>query len=159
MAKFIVVLAHAAEVHDFYKHFRAGKLKKDMGWNFAFDICDPDRERPGKKELSEIEKNTGLTKGLVGDFSHLLGEFFLNTQVDYGNFGSPKDFNVMIVDDEADTEKLKVFSALKGFNLTILEIKGSVKNLTALYEVLEKYCGDEIGENDVLGKFGWGGIL
>ena len=155
MAKVFVVLAKSSEVEDFYNFFDAKVLKKNMGWKYSFNICDPDTERPIKKEFSEILNSSGLSEEIVGNFSHLIGEFLLDTRIDYDNYEMPKDFSVVICDDAADSDKLIVFSAINGFDVKIFELDGVEKTLQTLYGVLKQYFAAKVSVNDVLVEFGW----
>ena len=75
MAKVIVVLAASSEIEDFYEQFDADVMKRTMGWTYSFRLCDPDTERPSTNECAQIMKVSGLSKDIIGNFSHFLGEF------------------------------------------------------------------------------------
>ena len=158
MAKVIVVLAASSEVEDFYEHFYATEMSKTMGWEYSFRLCDPDTERPSKDECAKIMKISGLSKEIVGNFSHLLGEFILNTYIDHDNYDLPKDFVAAICSDDADSTKLATFSILKDFDIKIHEIKATEENFKYLYEIFESYLNRKFNANQVFDKLGWKGI-
>ena len=155
MAKVLVILASSSEVKDFYKHFKDSEMKRTMGWQYAYTMCDPDTERPSKEICSEIMKVSGLSNVLIGDFSHFLGEFILAEFVDYENYELPKDFVVTVCSDDADGEKLKVFSTLKGFDIAVYEITATDDNFKELYKILELYLNEEVSKEEIFNKLGW----
>ena len=155
MAKVIVVLAASSEVEDFYEHFNAAEMSKTMGWEYSFSLCDPGTERPSKGKCAEIMKISGLSKEIIGNFSHLLGEFIVNTYIDHDNYDLPKDFVAAICSDDSDLEKLIVFSTLKGFNVNIHEIIATEENLKYLHDIFKSYLDEEINDSEVFAKLGW----
>ena len=158
MAKVIVVLAASSEVEDFYEHFNATEMSKTMGWEYSFSLCDPDTERPSKGKCAEIMKISGLSKEIIGNFSHLLGRFILNTYIDHDNYDLPKDFVAAICSDDSDSTKLAAFSILKGFDIKIHEITATEDNLKYLHGIFQSYLDEAISANQVFDKLGWEGI-
>jgi hypothetical protein len=149
MAKIIFILANLSEVEDFYTHFNSEKLKNDMGWDYSFMLCNPDTERPSDSDCEQIAKCSGLSQELIGEFSYSIGEFFLATCRDYENYELARDFVVIAAGNEADVEKLKVFSELRGFEGKIAEIAENELQLKNVYDLLEGYFEGNINEDQV----------
>jgi hypothetical protein len=155
MAKILVVLAPESEVEDFYEQFDADEIKRNMGWSFAFNMCDPDTERPSQKICREIVQLSGLPSEIIGDFSHLFGEFLSYTRRDSENYDLPKDFTVAICSDDAEIDKLKVYASLKGFDVMISELSATVDRLKEIHKILSDYFDGHVTVSDVCLKLGW----
>lgn len=158
MAKVIVVLAASSEIEDFYEQFDADVMKRTMGWKYSFRLCDPDTERPSTNECAQIMKVSGLSKDVIGNFSHFLGEFLLNSRIDHDNYDLPKDFIAAFCSDEADGEKLMAFSALKGFDAKVYELPATEDNLKYFNDIFDRYLNEKISVKEVFTILGWEGI-
>lgn len=155
MAQILIVLAHESEVEDFYQQFNADGIMRNMGWKNTFDLCDPDTERPTKEECRNIEQFSGLPSELIGDFSHYLGEFILDGYRDNANYDLPQDFTVIICSDDADIDKFKVYSLLKGVDIVISMFSATQDNLKAIYKIISDYFEGTATIRDVCIKLGW----